>query len=205
MRAGPEQGRLALLASVNEVTDGRVLLGETVARLLEFVVPAFADVATLDTISPTGELTRVGSRVQGPGREHLERGLLQRRPVPQAPVGLPRALSSGQGQLIERMAEEHLRAIAADQADYELLRALELRSMIDVLLVARRPALCRGAIGPPGPRPRQRRAVGGRERARAAARGDVAQSGRGGSGPGPQRAPRIRQRRGRAAARHGLG
>lgn len=137
MSSRPEHDRFALLASVNEVTDGRVLLGETVARLLEFVVPAFADVATLDTISPEGEFTRVGSRVQGPGREHLERGLLQRRPVGEAPVGLPRALSSGQGQLIERMAEEHLRAIAADQADYELLAALELRSMIDVPLVAR--------------------------------------------------------------------
>ncbi len=132
-----EQGRLALLASIDEITEGSVLLGETVARLLEFVVPSFADVATLDTISPSGELTRIGSRVQGPGRETLERGLLHRRPVEDAPVGLPRALSSGEGQLIERMADEHLRAIAADEADYELLRALELRSMVDVPLLAR--------------------------------------------------------------------
>jgi PAS domain S-box-containing protein len=57
--------------------------------------------------------------------------------VPDAPVGLPRALASGQGQLVERMADEHLRAIAADEADYELLRALELRSMVDVPLLAR--------------------------------------------------------------------
>jgi PAS domain S-box-containing protein len=132
-----EQDRLALLASIDEITEGSVLLGETVARLLEYVVPSFADVATLDTISPSGELTRVGSRVQGPGREELERGLLQRRPVAEAPFGLPRALSSGEGQLVERMADEHLRAIAADEADYELLRALELRSMVDVPLVAR--------------------------------------------------------------------
>ncbi len=132
-----EHDRFALLASVNEVTDGRVLLGEAVARLLEFVVPAFADVATLDTISPRGELTRIGSRVHGPGREELERGLLQRRPIAEAPVGLPRALSSGQGQLVERMADEHLRAIAADEADFQLLRALELRSMVDVPLLAR--------------------------------------------------------------------
>jgi PAS domain S-box-containing protein len=137
MTARPERDRLTLLASIDEITDANVLLGETVARLLEYVVPAFADVATLDTISANGELTRVGSRVQGPGREELERGLLQRRPVAEAPVGLPRALSSGEGQLIERMAEEHLRAISADQADYELLRALELRSMVDVPLVAR--------------------------------------------------------------------
>ena len=137
MTPSPEHDRLSLLASIDEITDANVLLGETVARLLEYVVPSFADVATLDTISPTGELTRVGSRVQGPGREELERGLLHRRPVPEAPVGLPRALSSAQGQLIERMAEEHLRAIAADEADFELLRALELRSMVDVPLLAR--------------------------------------------------------------------
>jgi PAS domain S-box-containing protein len=132
-----EHDRLGLLASIDEITDANVLLGETVARLLAYVVPSFADVATLDTISPNGELTRIGSRVQGPGREDLERGLLQRRPVPEAPVGLPRALSSRQGQLIERMADEHLRAIAGDEADYELLRALELRSMVDVPLLAR--------------------------------------------------------------------
>ena len=53
---GAEQDRLALLASIDEITEGSVLLGETVARLLEFVVPSFADVATLDTISPSGEL-----------------------------------------------------------------------------------------------------------------------------------------------------
>ena len=71
MSTRAEQDRLALLASIDEITEGGVLLGETVARLLEFVVPSFADVATLDTISPSGELTRIGSRVQGPGREEL--------------------------------------------------------------------------------------------------------------------------------------
>jgi len=126
-----------LLASIDEVTDGTVLLGETVARLLEYVVPAFADVATLDTISHEGVFRRIGSRVEGPGREELEKGLLRRRPVPEAPIGLPAALASGESQLIERMTDEHLRAIAADEADFELLRALELRSTLDVPLVAR--------------------------------------------------------------------
>jgi PAS domain S-box-containing protein len=114
-----------------------VLLGETVARLLEFVVPAFADVATLDTISSQGVFRRIGSRVEGPGREELEKGLLRRRPVPEAPVGLPAALASGESQLVERVTDEHLRAIAADEADFELLRALELRSVLDVPLLAR--------------------------------------------------------------------
>lgn len=114
-----------------------MLLSESVARLLEYVVPAFADVATLDTISPGGVFRRIGSRVEGPGREELEKGLLRRRPVPSAPVGLPAALATGEGQLIERITDEHLRAIAADEADFQLLRALELRSTLDVPLLAR--------------------------------------------------------------------
>ncbi|MFZ0380070.1 MAG: SpoIIE family protein phosphatase, partial [Solirubrobacteraceae bacterium] len=137
MSARHEQDRFVLLASIDEVADGMVLLGETVARLLEFVVPAFADVATLDTISHEGVFRRVGSRVDGPGREDLEKGLLRRRPVPEAPLGLPAALASGESQLIERVTDEHLRAIAGDEADFELLRALELRSMLDVPLLAR--------------------------------------------------------------------
>jgi len=63
LRTSHEQDRFALLASIDEVTDGTVLLAETVARLLEYVVPAFADVATLDTISHEGVFRRIGSRV----------------------------------------------------------------------------------------------------------------------------------------------
>jgi PAS domain S-box-containing protein len=137
LSTSPASDRFALLASIDEVTDGAVLLGGTVARLLEYVVPAFADVATVDTISHEGVFRRIGSRVEGPGREELEKGLLRRRPVPEAPVGLPAALASGESQLIERVTDEDLRAIAADEADFELLRALELRSMVDVPLLAR--------------------------------------------------------------------
>jgi PAS domain S-box-containing protein len=137
LSASAEDDRLALLASIDEIADGTVLLGETVARLLEFVVPDFADVATLDTISPEGVFRRIGSRVEGPGREELERALLKRRPIPDAPVGLPRALASAESQLIERMTENDLHAIAADESDFELLRALELRSAVFVPLRAR--------------------------------------------------------------------
>ena len=137
MTAWGEQDRLALLASIDEITAGGGLLGETVARLLEFVVPGFADVATLDTISPSGELRRIGSRVEGPGRDDLERALARRRPVPDAPIGLPRALASAQSQLIEQVTDDDLRAIAADDEDFDLLRALQLRSAVFVPLRAR--------------------------------------------------------------------
>ena len=226
MSPSGEHDRLALLASVDEITDGSVLLGETVARLLEYVVPAFADVATVDTMSHTGELHRIGSRVEGPGREELEKALLRRRPVPEAPVGLPQALASAESQLIERMTEDDLRAIAADESDLELLRALELRSAVFVPLRARGRTVGALACGV-GTSGRDygeadlrfaevlsarlalaldnaglSAAVSGLEQRLEAMLTNLAEAV---TGPGRRRAGRVRQRGGGAAARPGLG
>jgi GAF domain-containing protein len=135
---GPEGDRFELLAAAGEVADGTLLLENTVARLLGLVVPVFADVATLDSISPDGELRRLGSRVDAPRRrEELEAALLRRRPLPDAPVGLPRAIVSAESQLLPNVTDEELRMIASGDEDFELLRALELRSALFVPLRAR--------------------------------------------------------------------
>ena len=138
MTTGPEADRFELLAVAGEVADGTQLLDDTVTRLLGLVVPAFADVATLDSIAPDGELRRLGSRVDAPRRrEELEAALLRRRPLPDAPVGLPRAIVSAESQLLESVADDELRMIASSEEDFELLRALELRSALFVPLRAR--------------------------------------------------------------------
>ncbi len=138
MSTGPEGNRFALLAAAGEIADGTLLVESTVAQLLGLVVPAFADIATLDSISPEGELRRLGSRVDAPkGREELEAALLRRRPLPDAPVGLPRAIVSAQSQLLASVTDEQLRMIASSDEDFELLRALELRSALFVPLRAR--------------------------------------------------------------------
>ena len=135
---GPQGDRFELLAAAGEVADGTLLLENTVARLLDLVVPVFADVATLDSISPEGELRRLGSRVDAPRRrEELEAALLRRRPLPDAPVGLPRAIVSAESQLLANVTDEELRMIASSDEDFELLRALELRSALFVPLRAR--------------------------------------------------------------------
>ena len=127
-----------MLAAADEVADGTLLLANTAARLLGLVVPAFADVATLDSISPDGELRRLGSRVDAPRRrEELEAALLRRRPLPDAPVGLPRAIVSAESQLLPRVTDAELRMIASSDEDFELLRALELRSALFIPLRAR--------------------------------------------------------------------
>ncbi len=138
MSTGPDRDRFELLAAAGEVADGTLLVENTVARLLELVVPAFADIATLDSISPDGELRRIGSRVDAPRRrEELEAALLRRSPLPDAPVGLPRAIVSAESQLLPSVTDEHLRMIASSDQDFELLRALELRSALFIPLRAR--------------------------------------------------------------------
>jgi len=138
MSTGPEGDRFELLAAAGDVADGTVLVESTVARLLDLVVPAFADIATLDSISPDGELRRLGSRVDAPRRrEELEAALLRRRPLPDAPVGLPRAIVSAESQLLPNVTDEELLMIASSDEDFELLRALELRSALFIPLRAR--------------------------------------------------------------------
>jgi GAF domain-containing protein len=138
LSTGRDRGRFELLAAAGEVADGTLLVENTVARLLGLVVPAFADIATLDSISPDGELRRIGSRVDAPRRrEELEAALLRRRPLPDAPVGLPRAIVSTVSQLLPSVTDEQLRMIASSDEDFELLRALELRSALFIPLRAR--------------------------------------------------------------------
>ena len=126
MSTGREGDRFELLAAAGEVADGTLLVENTVARLLALVVPAFADIATLDSISPEGELRRIGSRVDAPRRrEELEAALL------------PRAIVSAVSQLLPSVTDEQLRMIASSDQDFDLLRALELRSALFIPLRAR--------------------------------------------------------------------
>jgi GAF domain-containing protein len=138
LSTGPEGDRFELLAAAGEIADGTLLVENTVAQLLELVVPAFADIATLDSISSDGQLRRIGSRVDAPRRrEELEAALLRRRPLPDAPVGLPRAIVSAESQLLRNVTDEQLRMIASSDEDFGLLRALELRSALFIPLRAR--------------------------------------------------------------------
>jgi PAS domain S-box-containing protein len=132
-----EPHRFELLAAVGRVANGTFSLVETVQRLLEIVVPAFADSATLEAVGEIGELRRVGARVQGPQRVKLERELLRRPQAAEASLGVIRALATGESELLAALGDDRLRSIAADEEDVELLRSLMLRSALFVPLRAR--------------------------------------------------------------------
>jgi PAS domain S-box-containing protein len=73
--------RFGLLAAVGEVADGALSLAETEQRLLDCLVPAFADVAVLDGLRESGERYRLAARADGPDRAELERTLMERAPA----------------------------------------------------------------------------------------------------------------------------
>jgi PAS domain S-box-containing protein len=129
--------RFELLAAVAGVADGSLSLGETVERLLAIVVPAFADVATLDAVSARGDVERLGARVDGGRRTELELALLRRRRSRDESVGIARAISTGESQLVSPLSDELLRTIATSEEDFQLLRSLALRSVIFLPLRAR--------------------------------------------------------------------
>lgn len=135
MSAGAEGDKL--LAAVAEIADGTVSLEGTLDRVLEIVVPAFADLATLDAISQGGEAQRLGARVADPRRAELEQALLRRRHVADAPVGIARAIASRNSHLLAPVTDEHLRALASSEDDFELLRSLGVRWSLFVPLRAR--------------------------------------------------------------------
>jgi PAS domain S-box-containing protein len=152
LSSNPHAEGFELLAAAAEVADGSLSLGQTVERLLEIVVPAFADVATLDAVSGPEEVQRLGARVRGPRRTELELALLREQRSANRSAGVARAIATGRSELISRWSDDLMHAVAASAENLELLRALDLRSVIYLPLRARRQiigALVCG-VGPSG-------------------------------------------------------
>jgi PAS domain S-box-containing protein len=129
--------RMELLADVADVADGSLSLQQTVDRLLDLLVPEFADMAVLSAGSGPETLEPLGARIEAPDKAELERLLMLRRMVPDATVGASRAAATAESGLVTEMTEEVLRAASADEEDLALLRRLGIESAVFVPLHAR--------------------------------------------------------------------
>lgn len=130
-------GRFELLAAIGEVADGSLPFRSTVERLLDLVVPAFADVALLDAVGSDGGLRRLGVRAQAPNRTELEAALMRRTIMADAPVGVAQAVATSRSSLLSPVTDDDLRGIASSEEDLELLRSLRLQSALFIPLRAR--------------------------------------------------------------------
>ncbi len=136
-RSAGRSERLALLSAVGGVADGSLPLTETLARVTETVVPAFADICMIDAIRD-GRASRLAVKVSGRADSRVVEDRLRRRP-PRLPDWLLRAERSWRHlpEWWPVMHDEELRRMAHSPDDLEFLRSLDLRSSMVIPLRAR--------------------------------------------------------------------
>ncbi|MDP9390245.1 MAG: SpoIIE family protein phosphatase [Actinomycetota bacterium] len=118
-----------LLAGASDVTD-------TVERLAGLAVDRLADVCVIDLESEQGSV-RAAARHRDPARQHLADEIREHH-LPQRGGDHPgaRALQQGSTQWVRTVDDELLRSITADGRHLEVVRALELTSIVAVPLMA---------------------------------------------------------------------
>ena len=138
-RARAAAERLGLLNAVGAIADGSLPLDQTLERVIQVIVPAFADFCMVDAIHDQ-RVTRSAVRVRGrPGSLDLEteRYLADREPSIPDWMGKPDAPFPFQPRFIPRFNDEDMRRLSHDDADLRWLRGLGLVSSTTVAMRAR--------------------------------------------------------------------
>jgi serine phosphatase RsbU (regulator of sigma subunit)/ketosteroid isomerase-like protein len=128
--------RFQLLDEIAGVPQRGRTLEETLAGIADVLVPELGDFCTIDLIE--GELLRrATARASGPDAAAVEAGLASRTPALQERMASAAAGGGQEPRFYERVTDEDLREVAADEADFEFLRSLGVRSGVTVELRAR--------------------------------------------------------------------
>ena len=128
--------RFALLSAIAEVGTGTQTLEATAARVTELIVPAAADLCTIDVITG-GKPRRLAVRAHGGGsRADAEAALAAAPPAVSEPLRSG-SVTSTAVQLTPNIAGRRPREGPSRESDPTLARALRVRSTVVVPLVAR--------------------------------------------------------------------
>jgi signal transduction histidine kinase len=111
----------------------------TLVRLAHLAVPTLGDWCSVDVLDDElGIIRNVAVAHTDPAKVELARDLQQRFPPdPNVLHGAPRVLRTGEPELVPDISDDVLRALARDEAHYQILRELGLRSYLCAPLVAR--------------------------------------------------------------------
>ena len=136
-RSAGRSERLGLLDSVGAVADGSLPLPETLRRVTEVIVPAFADICMVDALH-AGRVSRIAARASGRDDAPAIQERIRRRP-PALPLWLVRAERSWRDipEWYPRVRDEELRRMSSSPEDLEFLRSIRLRSSVVVPIRAR--------------------------------------------------------------------
>jgi serine phosphatase RsbU (regulator of sigma subunit) len=137
-RAEAAEGRALFIAEAGTSLDGSLDLRTTLHTLARVVVPRLAHLCLVDMLDEDGTVQRLAVAHADPSREELVWELTRRWPsAPDAPVGIPKAIRTGEVQVIERVTDETLAAAFPDPEHRAHVEGLELRSAIVVPLRTR--------------------------------------------------------------------
>jgi PAS domain S-box-containing protein len=142
------QRRTEFIAEVGTVLDTALDYQEALQELARIAVPRLGEWCVIDVLDADGSIGRYAAAHANPDRAQMMEALRDRYPAdPGAADGLPRAIRTGESQLIPVVTDEMLAVgrIAQDEEHARMLRELGFRSAMVVPLRARGRIL--GAVG----------------------------------------------------------
>ena len=130
--------RLALLASVGPALYSFLDYGTTLGRIARLTVPELADWCLVDILEENGSVNQLAAAHAVPAKEGLLHELrAHRRFGEDAPGTVAQVLRTGTSVLVSEASESLLSQRATCEEHLELLRKLEIRSLMSVPLLAR--------------------------------------------------------------------
>jgi PAS domain S-box-containing protein len=127
--------RMAFLADASEILHSSLATEETFDALLHLIVPEHAICCVVDVVDATGRVRRAHV-VHGDPAMQAYAARLGSYPREQTRYLTRRAIEEGEPELVERVSDELLRSMAEDDDHLEILRGLELSSLVIVPLRA---------------------------------------------------------------------
>ena len=126
------------LSRASLVLAGSMDTAETLREVAELAIPELGDWCAVHLVGPDGTPEQVAVAHQRPDQVALV-GELQRRypPDPDGPTGVPAVVRTGRAELYPEISDELLQRGARDADHLRLMRALRLRSVMIVPMVAR--------------------------------------------------------------------
>lgn len=130
--------RLSYLAEASELLAGSLDPDTSMRRLAELAVHRFADWCGIEVVDDDGGLRNVAVAHVDPRRVKLAEELRSRYPVdPDAEVGVPRVIRTGEPELYHEIGDQMLVDAARDDEHLRMIRELGMVSAMIVPLSAR--------------------------------------------------------------------
>ncbi|MEP6476669.1 MAG: SpoIIE family protein phosphatase [Actinomycetota bacterium] len=131
--------RVRLLSEASEVLGSSLEYEETIMLVARSAVPGFADWCSVELLDADGNLRSLAVAHADPAKLEMARELRARFPPdPDAPSGIGAVIRTGEPELVPTLAPELIEGFVNENPELaELIRSLQLESLMTVPLVAR--------------------------------------------------------------------